>query len=191
MKKPLETPSAHANNDKGNAVAIVLMVLAVVSLLGVGLLTQSRIDIKFVTSFKSHNTAFNLADGAASMALARVSFTLAPPYDGAPTSTLLNVLYKDPQPVRVSGNPSGAKVTPDRGTYWPVMIFRGPITDPTKMAGWELGKEGRTLECWIAQGSGKRRDTTGVATSNTQLREGRHLPTETSVQVAAIKRPPS
>ena len=50
--------------------AIVLLVLAVTSLIGVGMLTQSRIDVKFATSYKSHTTAFNLADGAASLALA-------------------------------------------------------------------------------------------------------------------------
>ena len=59
--------------------AIVLMVLAVVSLIGVGLLSQSIIDFKFASSYKSHNTAFNLADGAASLALARVAFTDGPP----------------------------------------------------------------------------------------------------------------
>ncbi len=193
MKKLSRMLLIPANNERGNAVAIVLMVLAIVSLLGVGLLTQSRIDMKFVTSFKSHNTVFNLADGAASLALTRVSFTMAPMYDGNPAPTLLNATYTDPQPVRTLGDPSGSTLS-DRGRYWPVMVFRGPITDPTKMAGWELGKEGRSLECWIAQGSGIRRDTSiansGVATSNTEIRQGRHLPTSTSVQVATNKRPP-
>jgi hypothetical protein len=200
MEKISRILSRPTDNDRGNAVAIVLMVLAVVSLLGVGLLTQSRIDMKFVTSFKNHNTTFNLADGAASLALTRVSFSMAPAYDGNPAPTLLNATYATPQPVRASGDPSGSALS-DRGTYWPLMIFRGPITDPTKMGGWELGKEGRALECWIAQGSGKRRDqrftgtsttgtSTGVATSNADIRKGRHLPTESSVQVATNKRPP-
>ncbi len=175
--------------------AIVLLVLALVSLIGVGMLTQSRMDVKFATSYKSHATAFNLADGAASLALARVSFTLAPQYDGHAAPTLLNAKYTDPQYVRGGGTPTGTTLN-DRGTYWPLMVFQGPVTDPTKMAGWELGKEGRSLECWTAQGSGKRRYDTnvttnwGVATSNTQIRQGQHLPTETAVQIATNKRLP-
>jgi hypothetical protein len=200
MKKTSRMLLISAHNERGNAVAIVLMVLAIVSLLGVGLLTQSRIDMKFVTSFKNHNTTFNLADGAASLAFTRVSFSMAPPYDGNPAPTLLNATYTTPQPVRASGDPTGSALS-DRGTYWPIMIFRGPITDPTKMAGWELGKEGRSLESWVAQGSGKRRDqrftgtsttgtSSGIATSNVEIRQGKHLPTESSVQVATNKRPP-
>jgi hypothetical protein len=199
MRKLLRVLSKPTINDEGSAVAIVLMVLGVVSLLGVGLLTQSRIDVKFVTSFKSHNTAFNLADGAASIALTRLAFTIAPMYDGHPAPTLLDTKYTAPQPVTTGGSPTGAALS-DRGTYWPIMVFRGPITDPTKMAGWELGKEGRALECWVAQGSGKRlagagtpatAAQAGIATSDAQLRQGQHLPTETSVQVAVNKRPPS
>lgn len=190
MRKQLRMLSRSANNDRGSAVAIVLMVLAIVSLLGVGLLTQSRMDVRFVTSFKSHNTVFNLADGAAAMAFTRLSFTMAPMYDGNPAPTLLNSLYTTPQPVRVNGVYNQAALTPSRGNYWPIMVFQGPITDPTKMAGWELGKEGRSLECWTAQGSGKRRDTAGIAASYADIRAGRHLPTETSVQIAADKRPP-
>ena len=64
------------------------------------------------------------------------------------------------------------------------MVFQGPITDPTMMAGKELGREGFSLECWTAQGSGKRLDTGGIAASNTEVRQGRHLPTETAVQMA-------
>ncbi len=190
MKKRLRMLSRSANNERGSAVAIVLMVLAIVSLLAVGLLTQSKIDMKFVTSFKSHNTVFNLADGAAAMAFTRLSFTMAPMYNGSPAPTLLNALYTTPQPVRTQGYATNPALTPSRGNYWPVMVFRGPITDPTKMAGWELGKEGRSLECWTAQGSGKRRYDTSIAASYADIRAGKHLPTETSVQVAANKRPP-
>ena len=75
--------------------AIVLLVLGLVSLIGVGMLTQSRMDVKYATSYKSHATAFNLADGAASMALTRVSFTMAPQYDGHAAPTLLNAKYTD------------------------------------------------------------------------------------------------
>jgi hypothetical protein len=187
MRKLLRMSSSSASNDRGNAVAIVLLVLAVVSLIGVGLLTQSRMDVKFATSYKSHTTAVNLADGAASIALTRVSFTMAPLYEGQATPTLLNAKYADPQYVRQDGTPSGTTLK-DRGTYWPLLVFQGPITDPTKLAGkTEIGREGQSLECWIAQGSGKRRDTAGKAASNTEVRQGQHMPTETAVQIALYK----
>ena len=89
--------------------AIVLMVLAVVSLIGVGLLTQSIIDFKFASSYKSHNTAFNLADGAASLALARVSHLPWPPCTLAPRLRhCMNARYTDPQFVRQGGTPRGS-----------------------------------------------------------------------------------
>ena len=156
MKKLLQTLLRPTNSDRGNAVAIVLLVLAVVSLVGVGMLTQSRIDLKFATSYKSHATAFNLADGAASLAYTTVSFSFAPPYDGHSAPQLLNTHYSDPQFPTTAGNPTGSQLK-DRGTYWPVMIFQGPITDPTKMPGWGFVEDGRTLECWTAQGCGNGR----------------------------------
>lgn len=168
--------------------AIVLMVLAVVSLVGVGLLSQSIIDFKFASSYKSHNTAFNLADGAASLALSRVSFTLAPMYEGNAVPTLLNAKYSSPLFATQGGTPNGPTLN-DRGTYWPVMIFQGPITNPTMVPGEDPTTI--TIECWTAQGSGKRIATGGLAAStasNKDMRTGWRLPTETSVQIALLKR---
>ena len=112
--------------------AIVLLVLAVVSIVGVGLLTQSTMDLKFATSYKSHTTAFNLADGAASLALARVSNTGTPSTYGQAAPSIAESPIWDPQIVRQGGTPRGPTLT-DRGTYWPLMVYQGPITDPTKM----------------------------------------------------------
>ena len=191
MRKLEQWHHAPTGNDRGNAVAIVLMVLAVVSLVGVGLLSQSIIDFKFASSYKSHNTAFNLADGAATLALTRVAWTAAPLFDARAAPVPLR-RYAGPQNVRQGGTPGGAALT-DRGTYWPLMVFQGPITDPTRIAGWELGKDGRTLQSWTAQGSGRRMDAAaGTAADNTQVRQSQfRLPTETSVQIATHKLPPS
>jgi hypothetical protein len=178
MTKLLRVLLRQANNDRGNAVAIVLLVLALVSLIGVGMLTQSRIDVKFATSYKSHTTTFNLADGAASMALAALSGTLAPMYEGqaVPIPPFMNANYKNPTLLQ------------NRGTYWPVLIFQGPVTDPTRMPGEEVGT--RLIESWSAKGSGKRRDTAGIAASNDDVRKGRHMPTEIAAQIPVIKSVP-
>lgn len=61
------------NNNQGSAVAIVLMILAVVSLIGVGLLTQSRMDVQLTSAIRSQDKLFSLADGAASIAYQDIS----------------------------------------------------------------------------------------------------------------------
>jgi hypothetical protein len=178
MTKLLRVLLRQASNDRGNAVAIVLLVLAVTSLIGVGMLTQSRIDVKFATSHKSHSTAFNLADGAASLALVAVPYTTTPKYEGnaVPMPPMNKPSYRNPTSLG------------DRGSYLPVTIFQGPITDPRLLTGEEL--ETRLLESWTAKGVGKRRDTTDKAASNTQVRQGRHMPTEIDAQIPVHKSVP-
>jgi len=56
-------------NDKGSIIVIVLMVLGVVSLMGVTLITQSRMDLQFSQSTRNYDRIFGSADGAASYAL--------------------------------------------------------------------------------------------------------------------------
>ncbi len=57
------------NNNRGSAVAIVLMILGVISLVGVALLTQSRIDTKFTAAVTAYDKTSGLADGATARAL--------------------------------------------------------------------------------------------------------------------------
>jgi|GEM_PF-2689421 hypothetical protein len=178
MTKLLRVLLRQANNDRGNAVAIVLLVLAVTSLIGVGMLTQSRIDVKFATSHKSHATAFNLADGAASLALVAVPYTTTPMYEG----------HAVPIPPMNKSNYKTHTSLGDRGSYLPVVIFQGPITDPRLLTGEEL--ETRLLESWTAKGVGKRRDTSDKAASNTEVRQGRHVPTEIDAQIPVLKSVP-
>jgi hypothetical protein len=185
MRKLLQMSSSSANNDKGNAVAIVLLVLAVVSILGVGLLTQSTMDLKFATSYKSNATAFNLADGAASLALVAVPNTFAPQYAShpVPIPPLRNANYR---------NPTALPALEERGTYWPVLLYQGAITDPNLLPGYDLDEF--YVDCWTAKGTGTRRgrpntgpDTSGQAASNAQVRLGRHLPTQIDVQIPTYK----
>ncbi|MGB6065138.1 MAG: hypothetical protein WBG50_10030 [Desulfomonilaceae bacterium] len=73
------------NNDKGYAVVIVLLFLGVISLLGVGLMEMSRLDLQFTGAIKNYNKLFNLADGACGMAFNDMKTgTIADPgYTGA------------------------------------------------------------------------------------------------------------
>lgn len=54
-------------NERGNVIALVLLILAVVSLVGAGALMMSRYDLKFTGALKSYDKGFNLADGGATV----------------------------------------------------------------------------------------------------------------------------
>jgi len=56
-------------NNKGSIIVIVLMVLGIVSLLGVTLISQSKLDLQFSSSVGNYDRMFGLADGAAAYAL--------------------------------------------------------------------------------------------------------------------------
>ena len=45
------------------------MILGVVSLIGVGLMSMSRLDIKFSAAIRNYDKMFNLADGANALAV--------------------------------------------------------------------------------------------------------------------------
>jgi hypothetical protein len=55
-------------NQKGNVIALVLLLLAVVSLVAAGALLISRQDMKFTAASKGYDRTFNVADGAATTA---------------------------------------------------------------------------------------------------------------------------
>jgi len=76
------------NKESGSAVVIVMGVLLIISLLGAGLLLQTRYDTRFTQSISRGDQTFLLADGALDLAAARIF--LADPdrqqlsYDGKP-----------------------------------------------------------------------------------------------------------
>ena len=55
-------------NDRGYAIIVVLLILGLTSILGVGLLTMTRLDTNFTGSSKNYDMLSNLADGACSIA---------------------------------------------------------------------------------------------------------------------------
>ena len=62
-------------NQRGSAVAIVLILLAAGGLLGAGLMLQSQLDTKVSTAKASHVRSINLADGGARLALKSLKLT--------------------------------------------------------------------------------------------------------------------
>lgn len=52
-------------NERGSAVAIVLMFLGVLSLVGAGLMLQTRLDVQFTRASESSSSMISMADGAA------------------------------------------------------------------------------------------------------------------------------
>lgn len=129
------------NNNRGSAIALVLMILAVVSLIGVGLITLSRMDVKFTAAMKSYDKMFNLADGASTRAF----------YDlkSRDREQDTNFVGKS---VRVENVYHGSEVA--LGDYYSSLILDGYSTEPS--SGWELGTRGYYQEYWIGEGKGKR-----------------------------------
>jgi hypothetical protein len=80
------------DNSRGSAVAIVMLVLAVVSMIGVALLTRSRMDMQFTSSLKTYNEMVSRADALATeqLRMLKASYTYVAATVGAlalPVST--------------------------------------------------------------------------------------------------------
>jgi hypothetical protein len=136
------------DNNRGSAIALVLMILAVVSLIGVGLIALSRVDVKFSAALKSYDKMFNLADGATTRAfydLRKVD------REGTPDMNYLGS--------GVTGNVDSMQVywgsEVGVGDYYSTVLLDGYSSEPS--AGWELGKgTGYHQQFWVGQGTGKR-----------------------------------
>jgi hypothetical protein len=55
-------------NSNGSAMTLVLLILGAVSLIGVGMMTLSRVNTQFTGAIINYDKMFNLADGASVMA---------------------------------------------------------------------------------------------------------------------------
>lgn len=141
------------NNNHGSAVAIVMMFIAVISIMGVGLLAQSRMDLRITSSLKSYEKMFNLGDGGATIAfnnIRRQNYMMT--FDG---STKVKYLIQD-------------RPEKEAGKYDSVIKLCGVDTDPQSVTGWEVGSYFNEL--WTAEGRGKRTgnlfgEDTGTPTS--------------------------
>lgn len=171
-------------NEKGSAIALVLLVLGVVSLVGAGLLLQTRYDTKFTQAQKNYERTFGMADTAASYAFPEILARDSVAFRGGPTviwsKTMFLPVTPGPSTDTLSGRSLGKAISR--------AIIEGYDTDPTQMAGWELGSaEGYHVQFWSAEGLGVRYAGTGVQTSGQVGNTADDIPPEESVSMLAKK----
>lgn len=128
-------------DNRGSAVAIVLMILAVVSLAGVALLTQSRLDIRLTSSIKNYDKMFNLADGGST-----ISF-----HDLLTHNRELQYPSNNKLALFTSQSVSGV---PEAGKYSASVVLTGYSTNPQDSRGWDVSQY--YPEFWIGRGQGTR-----------------------------------
>jgi len=128
-------------NNRGSAIAIVLLVLALVTLLGVGLILQSRMDLQLTASLKSFDKMFGLADGGSS-----VGFNdLYTRNREAAISSVTGTWTYDVVPLRTEGT---------LGQYKAQVMLTGYSTSPADIAGFDIGSY--YPEYWLGRGEGSR-----------------------------------
>ena len=142
-------------NNRGSAIAIVLLVLGLVSLLGVALIMQSRMDLQLTASLRSFDMMFGLADGGSSVCFNDLytrnreavigSTTATWTYDVVPTQTV--------EVSRTSTYDSQTHKTV-LGQYKAQVMFTGYSTNPADAAGWDVNSY--FPEYWLGRGEGSR-----------------------------------
>jgi hypothetical protein len=133
-------------SQNGSAVVMVLLILGVITLLGAGLMVQTRYDVKFNRAQGSYDKMLNLADGAAKVSLFGVTYQTPGAYSG--------------EGALVPIDPAGAGTWNTQetvGTWQSQAWYLGATLNPQDTAGWEIGT-GYYAQFWVAQGAGNRGD---------------------------------
>ena len=163
-------------NEKGTAIAIVLMVLAVVSLIGVALLTQSQLDVQLSSSLSSYDRLFGLADGAATIGFENIRKTEDVPvvegrrYQIYPTSKDITVAsgsesFKSVDSGCAEGDPEICfQSHAGLGCYAALVL---PLTDGECCPGFECPSY--KYESWMADGRGVREHVLGGTSSKVEI----------------------
>ena len=159
-------------NNRGSAVAIVLLILGVSSLVGVALLSRSKLDVRVASSVSTYDRIFGAADGGSTIGLMDLKTydrtfeynkgdTIGESGDIKPVvvqgkgvdengNTLTSTQLKD-QALLPSGRaPKGY----DAPRYTSQVQFTGFTTDPGSFGGWEVGEF--YPEYWRGEGKGKK-----------------------------------
>ena len=129
-------------NDRGSAVAIVLMFLGVLSLVGAGLMLQTKLDVMFTRATEGSTSMTGLADGAANKAVMTM-----------PSSPSANI-GEDPV---VSG--TGTEQEVQRAGYYQlrqIFVAKAPsgALDGFEISGSGYGGGGYYPAYWLAEGYG-------------------------------------
>jgi hypothetical protein len=162
-------------NDTGYAVVIILLFLAVTSLLGVGLLQMSRLDLQFTGAVKNYNKLFNLADGACSMAFndlkiadheEQVYYTGPAPLGSGPAAVTVpttNTTDADSPLYNPNTSPYSYPFPGKQqniGKYYINEVIQGysdsALTQPGWSAGPGSGGSGYHIEFWTGEGHASR-----------------------------------
>jgi hypothetical protein len=133
-------------NESGSALVMVMGVLAIVSLLGVGLLLQSRSDTKFTRAMSASQHTFGLADGGAAIAIEKIKQW---------TKQLENEKWTGDVTFKKLAEQPIKTIT---GDYAASGFFKA--YDRTKTKGWDRGAF--LEEYWLVQGRGDNASITTV-----------------------------
>lgn len=141
------------NKERGMAVALVLLILAVVSLLGAGLMVQSIMNTRFSSAQKNYDKMFNLADGGATYGYNKIQLMTVASYD-----------------TEVIQYPVGNNTLVTVGQWSSSVTIRGYSVNAQDFPGWELGPEsGFHVEFWTVEGLGARSAAGAVAQSVVEM----------------------
>jgi hypothetical protein len=135
------------NGERGVAVALVMLILALVTLAASGMVLQSRLDTKHNRALSNYDKMFNLADAGAIRAFYQIQLTESVGFSGESVYTTVD---------------TGASAT--MGQWQSKMAIKGYSTDPQDTPGWGLGQgSGYHMQFWIGEGSGTRAGTGSLA----------------------------
>jgi hypothetical protein len=130
-------------NERGVALALVVLILGIVSLIVAGVVVQRQFDARFGAAQTNYNRMFNLADGAAALAFSYVGLKESVEYTEGQTIT---------ETVQQG-------TTSQVGGWSAQTMFKGYETDYQDCGeGYEIGSggEGFYRQFWIAQGTSNR-----------------------------------
>lgn len=133
-------------NEKGSAVVVVLLFLGIVSMIGAGLMLQSRLDVQFTSAVKGVDTQGSIADNAASIAFKKIPFSV--PSSGA--SVVATDSGVSRQQIQKVGSYSWRVIYVDRAPST-------PYTAGFEMAAGGGGSYGGNYYAayWVAEGTGR------------------------------------
>ena len=152
-------------NEKGSAVALVMMVLGIVSLLGVAMLSQSHMDMQLTSSMRSYDKMSSVADGAAAIAfhdLQTRNLNLA--YSGDVKSSFVKDNSNPPTDLN---NKTLSDASGGKEKFSSQVLLAGYSDTPEDAAGWEVSRY--YPEFWIGQGTATRDNVFGGSSCSVRV----------------------